>query len=327
MRLTILVASCLVLVAGCSGTRPSAPLIEPPTAPAAGFEAVDLATFLSLPAPQCERRRQRADEDMVRFHRWRQDIPSMLRRNGIYTNFYQGNGLLSPGRRTIDDLDRMLPILQRVAQTDPTCTEAWTRLGDLLTQCGDWSRADAAYAAAWQACPHDPRLEDRAPAARSISLAHAWLCRDTARWEQGLALLERGDGAAAVRPADQDQLLRGLLLAGAGRFREAVAVAQEMPPLKYYRYGYGMIAGSHANNWIEAMAWFAIGEPAFARKALGEIYTHRALQQAARYWNDVALVLDLVGATPSPTPPTCAPCRAASRCRRSSPTRAARCRR
>ncbi|MBK7701987.1 MAG: hypothetical protein IPI34_03380 [bacterium] len=295
MRLLITIVAFPLLIAGCSSTRPAAPLIEPPTAPAVGIDAVDLTTFLSLPEPDRERRRLLADGELARFQRWQQDVPSLLRRNGIYTNFFDGNGLLADGRRTIDDLDRMLPILQRVVQVDPACTEAWTRMGDLLTQCGDWSRADAAYAAAWQACPHDPRLEDRAPAARSISLAHAWLCRDTARWEQGLALLERGDGAAAVRPADQDQLLRGLLLAGAGRFREAVAVAQEMPPLKYYRYGYGMIAGSHANNWIEAMAWFAIGEPAFARKALGEIYTHRALQQAARYWNDVGLILDTVG--------------------------------
>ncbi|NTV03625.1 tetratricopeptide repeat protein [bacterium] len=288
-------AFVLCLVAGCGGTRPAAPLIQTVAAPAGEAGAVDLGAFLSLPEPERERRRQLADADLARFDRWRQDIPSLLRRNGIYTNFFGGNGLLSEGRRTIDDLDRMLPLLQRIAQVDPDCTEAWTRMGDFFTQYGDWSRADAAYAAAWEAWPHDPRLEDRAQTARSISLAHAWLCRDTARWEQGLALLGRGDGTAAVRPADQDQLLRGLLLAGAGRFREAVAVALEMPPLKYPRYGYGMIAGSHANNWIEAMAWFAIGEPAFARKALGEIYTHRALQQAARYWNDVALILDLVG--------------------------------
>lgn len=295
MRLAILVVSCLVLAAGCSVTRPSAPLIEPPSASAAGPGAVDLAAFLSLSAAEREQRRLHADGELERFHRWRQDIPGLLRRNDIYLNFFDGNGLLSDGRRTIDDLDRMLPLLRRVVQTDPACTEAWIRLGGLLTEYGDWSRAEAAYAAAWQAWPHDPRLEDRATTARAISHAHAWLCRDTARWEQGLALLERGDGTAAVRAADQDQLLRGLLLAGAGRFQEAVAVAQAMPPLKYYRYGHGMVAGSHGNKWIEAMAWFAIDEPVFARKALGEIHAHRALQQATRYWNDVALVLDAAG--------------------------------
>ncbi len=297
MRLPITVAAVLVLVmiVGCRSMRPMAPFVESSPMQAEGVEAVDLTTFLSLPEPEREHRRLLADEELERFRRWWQDIPSLLRRSGTYVSFFSGNGLLSEGRWTVNDLDRMMPILQRTVQVDPTCTEAWTRMGNLLVQFGDWSRADAAYLAAWQAWPHDPRLENRSDAARSISHSHAWLCRDTARWEQGLALLERGDGMSAAGAEDRDQLLRGLLLAGAGRFQEAVAVAKAMPPLRYPRYGYGMTAGSHGNNWIEAMAWFAAGEPAFARKALGEIYAHRAVQQATRYWNDVALILDHVG--------------------------------
>ncbi|MBA4378789.1 MAG: hypothetical protein C0395_09110, partial [Gemmatimonas sp.] len=297
MRYPTTVAAVLVLalVAGCRSTAPPPPFTDGAPAIAAEVAPVDLAGFRALPVADQERRRRLADEELARFHRWHQDIPSLLRRSGVALSFFEGNGLLADGRLTVDDFDRMMPVLQRAVQIDPACTEAWFRLGDTLTQYGDWSRADAAFTAAWQACPHDLRLEGRAETARGISRAHAWLCRDTARWEEGLALLERGDGMSAAGADDQDQLLRGLLLAGAGRFQEAVAVAKAMPPLRYPRYGYGMAAGSHGNNWIEAMAWFAIGEPAFARKALGEIYAYRAVQQSTRYWNDVALILDTVG--------------------------------
>jgi tetratricopeptide (TPR) repeat protein len=292
---TVAAVLVLVLVAGCRSTAPPPPFTDVAPAIAAEVAPVDLAGFLELPVAAQERRRRLADEELARFHRWRQDIPSLLRRSGVGLEFYDGNGVLADGRSTVNDLDRMMPILHRTVQVDPTCTEAWSRMGNFLTQYGDWSRADAAFESAWQAWPHDRRLENRSQAARSISHSHAWLCRDTARWEQGLALLERGDGMSAARTDDHDLLLRGLLLAGAGRFQEAVAVAKSMPPLRYPRYGYGMTAGSHGNNWIEAMAWFAAGEPAFARKALGEIYTNRAVQQATRYWNDVALILDHVG--------------------------------
>jgi len=297
MRLPSTIAGVLVLilVAGCRSTAPPPPFTDGTPAIAAEVAPLDLAAFRALPVADQEHRRRLADEELARFHRWHQDIPSLLRRSGVALDFFDGNGLLADGRLTVDDLDRMMPILQRAVQIDPACTEAWYWMGSYLTQYGDWSRADAAYTAAWQACPHDPRLERRAETAGGISHAHAWLCRDTARWEEGLALLERGDGMSAAGGGDRGQLLRGLLLAGAGRFQEAVAVAKEMPPLRYPRYGYGMAAGSHGNNWIEAMAWFAIGEPAFARKALGEIYAYRAVQQSTRYWNDVALILDTVG--------------------------------
>ncbi len=289
------VVLALILAAGCRSTMPPAPLVESSPAPAAAFDAVDLTSFLSLPEPERAQRRHLADAELAEFRRWWGKIPSMLNTDGLYHNFYGGNGLLSDGRRTIDDLNRTMMNLHHATQADPSCTEAWTRMGRILTEYGDWRRADAALTAAWRAWPHDPRLSDRSGPAWEVSQYHAWLCRDTARWEEGLALLARGDGTTAVPPDEQNQLLRGLLLAGAGRFREAMDVAVSMPPLRYPREGYGMTAASYGNNWIEAMAWFAAGDPAFARKALGEIYTYRLLQQSTRYWNDVALILDEVG--------------------------------
>jgi hypothetical protein len=95
--------------------------------------------------------------------------------------------------------------------------------------------------------------------------------------------------------------VRGLLLAGACRFTEALAVARDLPPLEFRRYGWmqtgaGVERSTYASNWIEAMAWLQRGDGAQAVAALGELYPDRPrIPFMQAYWNDVGLIFETAG--------------------------------
>ena len=62
----------------------------------------------------------------------------------------------------------------------------------------------------------------------AIYRERAWALRDLARWDEGLAAVEEG---LEFKHGDHDLvLIKGLLLAGAGRYSEAVSLAVRMPP-------------------------------------------------------------------------------------------------
>lgn len=198
--------------------------------------------------------------------------------------------------------------LRKAVEADPSFGEGWGALGRLCAEAGDLLTARtyldcarlAALAASAAGQPLDRDLE------LQIYRERAWVLRDLALWEEGLAAVGEG---LRFSPGDPDLVLvKGLLLAGAGRYEEAVALAVRMDPVEYPQYdfihrGFKMQRSSHANNWIRAMALLAIGELDWAYAKIGDLptYAYRArIAHSPRFWRDAALLAELHGDSQAP---------------------------
>ncbi len=315
----------------------SAVVILSTASPSAGSRALTLAEFRALPADEQAARIERTKAPLWRWRRFEADVRDFDRhleqsyrlegfrvRRGPW-----GKGL--PG--AVDDLTE-------VTALDPSNAQAWLGLARYQRALGENGKATSCLAAAaaaladstpagarqagssasrgsdtapWDGAwlpPEDvapvgePRPPDADPAARlalEIARAQAWLCRDEGRWDEGLAAAARGQ---AISPRDTElQVVRGLLLAGAGRFTEACALARDLPPIEFRRYGW-MYTGlsrersDYASRWIEAMAWLQQGDTAQAFAALGVLRPERPrIPFMHAYWNDVGLICELADRT------------------------------
>jgi len=191
--------------------------------------------------------------------------------------------------------------LEAAVTADPTWTAAWLRLARYRELLGDLEHALAAYEGAARAAPHDARLPDPRGALAYASVRRAWRLRDLGRSDEGLAIMAdlraaRGPGGIGA------QIVYGLLLADAGRFREAMQAALDLPPVQvpdihiYSGINPATKTSSYARNWIQAAAWLGIGEPDMARHALRELnYYQYSLPYKYEYWQDVGLVCELQG--------------------------------
>lgn len=231
------------------------------------------------------------------------------RHDSIYRQWYHDGSTRWAGQFQGVGVGTSISVLKEAGDTDPSFVEAWTALGDLCNHVGDWESALAHFDRARVAA--DVRREFDRPVDREVELelyrGRAWALRDLARWDEGIIAVKEG---LALRSGDQELvLIYGLLLAGAGRYEEAMSVAVRMPPMEYPQYNfifYGLKkqASIYANNWIRSQAMLAEGDYEGARWILGdmEFYPYRGLLlHSARYWRDVGLAAELAGDPKAPT--------------------------
>jgi Flp pilus assembly protein TadD len=131
-----------------------------------------------------------------------------------------GSALLQKGK-----LDEAIPILQRALQIDPDDAKAHNNLGNALLQKGNTAEAIAHFRQAVQIEPSDPAAQNNL----------AWLLATSpqASLRNGDEAVERAQQANALTGEENPIVLRTLAaaLAEAGRFPEAVEIAQHALPL------------------------------------------------------------------------------------------------
>ncbi|MBC8424642.1 hypothetical protein H8E07_11000 [bacterium] len=298
--LIILLAA--VHLCGCSTRLPPPPLDDPGRALVAEVDSLGLEAFRALPLAEKTERRRLSDSDLDPLDLWERELADndRLERGSIPLRSRDWRSL-ERGRPPEKRLDRIMRHLRRAVNTDPAHVRAWRELGRLAAVTGGWEHAAEAFDAGWAALRHDRRDWRAAHLGQRVLLGAAPAHRGPGLWGGGLGWLESPKGAWHHTLSEEQTLLYGLLLADAGRFREAFAVAEAMPPLRYhqfgmYRRGYHVTQSGYANRWIKGMAWLALGEPAFAYHALGLLsQTRIRIPYMSPYWNDVARICELTG--------------------------------
>jgi len=291
-----------VLVCGCSTTLPPPPLDDPGRALVAEVDSLGLAQFIKLSYPEKVERRRLSDRDLAPLELWEREIVDNDRlERGFVPMRSRDWDSLERGRPTEKRVDRIMRHLRRAVNTDPAHVRAWRELGRLAAATGGWAHAPGAFEAAWAALRHDRRDWRAAHLDQRIQLDAAWHCRALGLTGEGLSWLRRRQGDWHDTLSQEEMLIHGLLLADAGRFSEALRMADTMPPLRFrqidtFRRGHGRMQSGYANRWIKAMAWMAQGEPGFAYHALGLLSQSRVqIPFMARYWNDVARICEATG--------------------------------
>lgn len=255
----------------------------------------------AMPEEEQDVIRREAEKD---FDEWRSFLGEVRDRHDYhYRTWYHDNSTRWAQRHQGVGVGNSLALLGRAVEIDPSFVEAWTDMGVLASRVGDWPTALQHFERALLVA--DVRRDFDRPVDRDLLLKihreRAWALRDLARWDEGLAAVAEG---MAVAPADQDlTLIKGLLLAGAGRHTEAVQVAVAMPPYRFPHYNfifYGLKKkpSSYANRWIRSQALLAQGDYDGAMWAFRdmEAYVHMGLLiHAERFWRDVGLAAELSG--------------------------------
>ncbi len=193
--------------------------------------------------------------------------------------------------------------LRAATGLDPSYAEAWGLMGSLLLASGDVFTGKDCLDNARQASMS--RIRDDNPVDEEIMLRiyrdRAWAMRELALWDEGLAAVH--EGLTFKRGDPELVLIKGLLLAGAGRYSEANSLAVRMPAftfskVDFWHYGQSQTRSDYANRWIKSQALLAVGEYHAARQVLGDLTSYENRLQVPfmdRFWADVGLVSELVG--------------------------------
>ncbi len=260
----------------------------------------ELAGHLAMPESVQMEIRELADAELEDYRSFEQEVKDNY--DLIYRYWYQGGNVRKFVHRGVG-LGNSLISLGEAVEIDPSFVEAWTARGRLACEAGDLQSGleylDAARVAA------RAREEAGRPVSKEVQIElfreRAWVLRDLALWDEGLAAVQEG---LEFKNGDHDLvLIKGLLLAGAGRYSEAVSLAVRMPPFSYPRFGLlnrGLEhqTSAYANLWIKSQALMAIGDYDMAFKIIGnmDIYPYRGvIVHSDRFWNDVGLVAELSG--------------------------------
>ena len=292
-----------IQLTACSTPRgkplPPDEIIIPLEEQGATFEEA-LAHHMLRPAAVQKARRAQA-EDQLRDWRVFQRESGMLTDSGLRHWYYAGESL-QPGMLGVG-VAHSITALKAALAIDPAMTESWCALGCLCASVGDvvsgrrYLDRALEVAQAWEQAGQPVAKE----LLREIQRERAWALRDLALWDEGLAAI-----AAALKafPGDRDlMLIKGLLLAGAGRTQEAMSLAVRMPPFAYrehdlFHYGQRDQTSDYANRWIKSQALMAAGDYDLARHVIGELNSYpyrRYLPHQERFWDDVGLVAELDG--------------------------------
>jgi len=262
--------------------------------------AQEVAGSLAMPDTVQAEIRARAERELADWRAFEQEVQDNY--DLIYKSWYEIGNLPSNEFRGVG-LGNALIALGRAVAVDPTFVEAWTARGRLACEAGDLRSGlefldagrEAALAAEEAGRPVGPGIMVE------LYRQRAWALRDLARWEEGLAAVREG---LEYKHGDQDLvLIKGLLLAGAGRYSEAVSLAVKMPPYRYRKYGLlnrGLEyqTSAYANLWIKSQALLALGDYEMAFDIIDnmDIYPYRGvIVHSKRFWNDVGLVAELAG--------------------------------
>ena len=249
--------------------------------------------------------RQLAEDELEDWRDFETEVRDIY--DSIYRRWYHAGNVRKQVHRGVG-LGNSLIALGEATNIDPSFAEAWSARGRLACEAGDVHKGleylDAARLAA------DLRREYDRPVNDDIQLEiyreRAWALRDLARWDEGLEAVREG---LEFRHGDRDLvLIKGLLLAGAGRYSEAVSLAVRMPPMRYRKFGFlnmGLMfeESAYANLWIKSQALLAIGDYEMAMDIFGDmdLYPYRGVfHHSDRFWEDVGLVAELAGAKDAP---------------------------
>jgi len=266
-------------------------------------DSVSLAEFNRLPSAERRERRRRAaaafEGTNLRYVRSGNGAPFSIEMEKVAHRWFSAVGMSRDAR----EVELALAELRRVVNAAPNHTRAWLEMGRIATALGDWELAGEALAVAKSALPVDPSARNDPKLGRRVRLAGAWLCYDRGFWEEGLAWLGKDATAWPHDLVQERQLVRGLLLAGAGRFQEAYLTAQRMSPYEITSTSPSSVGriyrhrdSGYANNWVKAMAWHHLGETRLALHALGAMRPQPLpIPHMARYWRDVAMLSELDG--------------------------------
>ncbi len=299
---------CLVMTTGCSQNRKAGLLQEDVAkvekAAVAEAEAPPFATklenYMQLSSAVRDDARRQANSKLdyyERFEKENYEHSDSKQRFWYYRNYYIDRSTWGVG------LGNSITGLKVATGMDPSYTEAWGAMGHLLLSSGDPVSAreyldNALLASRARSDAGDPVDED---IMLVIHQDRAWALRDLTLWDEGLAAVHEG---LKFKKGDQDLvLIKGLLLAGAGRYSEANSLAVRMPPYDYkkvdfWHYGYSNTSTNFAQLWIKSQALLAIGDYEMARQVLGELKNREDrffVPHMARFWNDVGLVAELAG--------------------------------
>jgi tetratricopeptide (TPR) repeat protein len=267
--------------------------------------AEEVAAHLAMPDTNQAEIRALAESELEDYRDFEIEVKHNF--DAIYRRWYEDGNVMKFTQRWVG-LGNSLVALGRATGVDPSFVEAWTARGRLACEAGDLYQGleylDNARVAA------EVRREAGRPVADEVLLElyreRAWALRDLALWAQGLEAVEEG---LEFKAGDRDLvLIKGLLLAGAGRYSEAVSLAVRMPPMRYPKYtlineGLEYQESAYANLWIKSQALMAVGDYDMAFKIFGdmELYPYRGLLvHADRFWEDVGLVAELAGAKDAP---------------------------
>ncbi len=282
-------------------------------------DSLGLDDFLALPADERQARRAAAagrHREALALRRARtawwhrlQDNPGGVNPLGIAPEM-AGDGVLEA-------------IGHLVAATglDPADAGAWYDLSFLLGAVGDTRRQESAQDGALAALAAVPTDDPAAAAAlrRRLLLDRAWLRRDQGRWDEALAVL---DDVAAIMKHDTVQtpdeareaaVIRGLVLAEAGRTVEAAQIARALPKFDIPRqqkaimsdttwkivnkHAFETVSSDFAARWIHALIDLQLGmrERALRRFMEPDYRSEFPPQLNYRFWNDVGRIREHFG--------------------------------
>ncbi len=313
-RMAYFAVVSILIFSGC--TRPNVQTIEsnfyssdgshvaPALKDTVTFEQ-ELVGHLAMPDSNQVEIRRLAENELTDWRDFETEVQDSY--DSIYRRWYQAGNVRKRVHRGVG-LGNSLIDLKEATNIDPSFVEAWSARGRLACEAGDIHQGleylDAARLAA------DLRREYGRPVSDDIQMEifreRAWALRDLALWDEGLAAVQEG---LEFRHGDRDLvLIKGLLLAGAGRYSEAVSLAVRMPPMRYRKYGLLNMGlefeeSAYANLWIKSQALMAIGDYKMAMNIFGDmsLYPYRGvLVHSDRFWEDVGLVAELTGAEDAP---------------------------
>ena len=209
-------------------------------------DSLGLASFMALSADQQQVRRKRAA-------RWAE---------------------MAANAQSVADQMRAL---RNVVGLDPLNARGWLELAELNRWCGRHQvTADYLQYAA-------PAIK-RAPAAErpslwlKMTLQWAWYHYDRGEWYQGLAW---SDSSVVLNRSDHPtMLIRGLLLAGGGRSRDATYLASEIERLDYTLSGW---------RWIRGITDYHRG---LLSEAFNQLRFRPSPQHRAECWRDMGMVAE-----------------------------------
>jgi tetratricopeptide (TPR) repeat protein len=253
----------------------------------APLDSIGFSEYLSLPAEERQVR-----ERLARSYRDKADRFVYLVTDVVAKVQADPNGGIlwvnMPGVH--ESVTRCIDYLVTANGVDPAQPEAWYDLAYLSGVVGDWQRQWRCLDAALTAMQDDRSGRYRALHHR-ICLDWAWSHRDQGLAQQGLVWVDRAEGLL-----DRDQestLIRGLLLADAGRFAEACRLARELHAIPVHKMNWGPGVTDFAERWIQSMAYRAEGNMPLACFALGRVHRFHHIPYAHRYYNDVGMLCEL----------------------------------
>jgi tetratricopeptide (TPR) repeat protein len=294
-------------LAGCSGSGHDGIIRTQPTydrsvtgrAEAGDFEEL-LQALLALPADSRSEIRKEA-EDRLKDWRGFEAETDQVQDSQVRARFHMDMDV--PRSYLGNGLTNSLHDLKAATEIDPSFVEAWVGLGRLCAVAGDLHKGREYLDRGLQvaaSCRQAGREIDP-DLLLQLHRERCWVLRDLGLWNEALEAVNLG---LAFRGGDRELvLIKGLVLAGAGRFEEANSLAVRMEPFTYPRYDTFHAAGmdqtsDFPNRWIKSQALIAIGEYKMARHVLGEMtslpYRHYIPLQR-RFWNDVGLAAELAG--------------------------------